>query len=513
MRKLGRGDAWRPAVPRAPALVLMLACSLACVAVLAAAASGEEASTPAPKAPPAPANDALSGAQQVHTLPASLDGTTVGASTEPGEVESGCRVPTKNSVWYSVRLSTAHRVALDLAAAGALDATIDVYHAVRSQLTPVACQQTEGEGKASLSFQASKNGLYDIRVAALQSSQLATFSLEVFLPTPAVAPPGPPLPPQGASGQVDRIQNINAAYSFVMHSGTSYMINLANETKGGCVTGSLFAPGTRSFGSEGEESEEGSSAAVLRIHCSGFRLFTPGPGEGGLYSLELTPRFSRRGVQRFRVQVGRAGAAETSPGIALGNYGVARGHLNGDGLPVLRLYRMEITSHSNLTLKLTAPASAEFKLQLRNANGNLIECACEGAGSQKLAHRLSPGTYYADVSARAHNSGSFSLLRESRTITSTAISFTSRKVTAGQSLGIDVKVSPEVSGPVSVRIERFDPVFGWQFYRKEQAIASAGLASVPFVPPALGMWRAKANFLGSRTASPSAVGFTYLLVG
>lgn len=500
-------------VSRLLASALALAFALAGVTALAASASGEEVTTSAPKGPPPPANDALAGAQQVHTLPASLNGTTVGATTEAAEVESGCHVPTKSSVWYSVRLSAAHRVALQLAAAGALDATVDVYHAVRSQLTPVACQQTEGEGKASLSFEASKNGLYDIRVAALASSQLAAFSLEVFLPTPSVGPPGPPLPAGGVSGQVDRIQNVNAAYSFVMRSGVSYMINLANETKGGCVTGSLFAPGTRSFGSEGEESEEGSSAAVLRIHCSGFRLFTPGPGEGGLYSLELTPRFSRRGVQRFRVQVAQAGPAETSPGIALGNYGVARGHLNGDGLPVLRLYRMEITSHSNLTLKLTAPASAEFKLQLRDANGNLIECACEGGGSEKLAHRLSPGTYYASVSARAHSSGNFSLLRESRTITSTAISFTSHKVSAGQPLAIDVTLTPGVSGPVSVLIERFDPVFGWQYYREEHAFASAGLASVPFTPPALGMWRAKANFEGSRTASPSAVGFTYLHVG
>jgi hypothetical protein len=35
---------------------------------------------------------------------------------------------------------------------------------------------------------------------------------------------------------------------------------------------------------------------------------------------------------------------------------------------------------------------------------------------------------------------------------------------------------------------------------------------VPFTPPAVGMWRAKANYEGSRTASPSAVGYTYLRV-
>ena len=86
------------------------------------------------------------------------------------------------------------------------------------------------------------------------------------------------------------------------------------------------------------------------------------------------------------------------------------------------------------------------------------------------------------------------------------------KAAPGQGLGIEVKVAPAESGPVSVDIERFDPVFGWQFYREAHAFASGGLATVPFAPPAVGQWRAKATYEGSSTASPSAVGFTYLLV-
>src|SRR5277367_4965180 len=155
----------------ARALSSALAAVLAAAMVLAAAASGEAGN---PSSPSPPANDTLAGAQAIHTLPASINGTTVGATTEAGERESACSVPTGSSVWYSVRLPAAHRVALHLAAAGALDATVDVYHAVRSQLTSVGCQETDANGKASFSFRASKNGLYDVRVAALQSSQLAT---------------------------------------------------------------------------------------------------------------------------------------------------------------------------------------------------------------------------------------------------------------------------------------------------------------------------------------------------
>jgi hypothetical protein len=449
----------------------------------------------------APANDASANAQVIHGLPATLDGTTIAATTEAGEPGSGCAGSTTNSVWYSVRPASAEQISVDLEAGGALDATVDVYHAVRSEVGRVECDRTDKQGKASLSFKAAKNGLYLIRVAALENSQLATFKLNVFLPTPAVRPPGAPLPSGGAGGQVDPIQNVNAAFAVTLHSGVSYLINLANEHEGGCVHGALFRPGTHSF-------ETGSP--VLHIGCGGYRLFTPGAGQGGLYSFEVTP--GARGVQRFHFEVARADSSETAPGLPLGNYAVGRGRLDGRGVRVLRLYRMQVTSHSNLTLKLKAPDSAEFNLQLRNASGNVIECECGDSGSQTLQHQLSPGRYYAVVSARGTSSGNFSLVRESRTITTTRLSFTSSNVAAGQQLGINVKISPAASGPVAVEIERFDPVFGWQFYRESRATASGGSASVAFTPPSVGSWRANASYGGSRTASPSSVGFSYLSV-
>jgi hypothetical protein len=217
-------------------------------------------------------------------------------------------------------------------------------------------------------------------------------------------------------------------------------------------------------------------------------------------------------VQRFHLQVAPAGPAETAPGIGLGNYAHAHGRLDGRGISVLRLYRLDVTSHSNLTLRLIAPGSADFNLQLRNQNGNVIECQCGGSGSQTLQHQLVTGRYYAVVSVRDATAGNFTLVRESRTITSTSLSFSSAKAAPGEGLGIDVKVSPAASGPVTVEIERFDPVFGWQFYRQDHVFASEGSASDPFTPPAVGRWRAKATYEGSRTSSPSAVGFSYLLV-
>jgi len=470
----------------------------AAVVLLAALAA---AAAPAAAAPPA--NDNLASAQQIHSLPATLGGTLVGATVEPQEEGSGCASSTGPSVWYSVRAGAKERIAVNLAAAGALDATVDVFHAVRSQLQRVGCERTDSHGLASFGFTASKNGLYEIRVAALPASQLAGFTLEVFLPTPAVGPPGPRLPAGGAAGKVDRIQNINAAYSVVMRAGVSYLVNLANKTPGACVSARVFAPGTRSF-------EEGE--AVMHLRCGGFGLYTPGPGQGGVYSIELTPRESFKTVQRFRIEVAPAGPAETAPGVALGNYGRARGHLDGNGIHVLRLYRMDVHTHSNLTLRLSAPVSADFNLQLRNINGNVIECDCGGSGPQTLARQLRPGRYYAVVSVRDATAGNFSLLRESRTITQTRVSFGSSRAGAGQAVGVHVQVSPAVSGPVTVDVERFDPVFGWQFYRRESGFAAGGAASLPFAAPAVGRWRVRGRFGGSRTASPSGAGFAYLLV-
>jgi hypothetical protein len=123
-----------------------------------------------------------------------------------------------------------------------------------------------------------------------------------------------------------------------------------------------------------------------------------------------------------------------------------------------------------------------------------------------------PGTYYAVVAVRNGTSGDFTLVRESRTITTTSVSFSSAKAAPDSGLAIDVKVAPAESGPVVVNVERFDPVFGWQFYRQFDGLASGGLAAISFSPSTAGSWRANAKYLGSRTASPSSVGFTYLLV-
>src|SRR4051794_6645745 len=80
---------------------------------------------PAASAAP-PANDARAAAQPLGALPASVRGTTVGATVEADEPPSQCAT-TGASVWYSFTAAESRSVVLALDAEGDLDAAADVY--------------------------------------------------------------------------------------------------------------------------------------------------------------------------------------------------------------------------------------------------------------------------------------------------------------------------------------------------------------------------------------------------
>ena len=172
-----------------------------------------------------------------------------------------------------------------------------------------------------------------------------------------------------------------------MHAGVSYLISLANETEGACVSGALFAPGTKSFGGEEEEGASCRTAAASTAAATGCSR--PRPGKGGRYSFEITPRLSHRGVQTLPPagrprgpgrNGSRADARRTTRTRTVTSTAAASGAAavpDGGHEP----FQPHAQAHA-------LRQSAEFKLQLRNQNGNVIECDCEGSGSQTLAHQL-----------------------------------------------------------------------------------------------------------------------------
>jgi hypothetical protein len=470
----------------------------ALTAILALATAGAAIADPAP-----PSNDSRDSPVVLGPLPATASGTTVGATVSPIDPSSSC-ADEGGSVWYQLAVGSQAppSIAVQVEANGDLDAAVDVFVKQRSQNLPVTCQRTDKHGEAVFAFKPQKQTTYLIRVAQLANSDSGTFSLHVFQPPPAATPPGTPLPAQGASGSLARVVNVSSAYAAQLTAGVSYQVNLVSRIKG-CMRLAIFAPGTKTFDS---------ASPVGGLHCQGYRLFTP--RLSGRYSLLVQADGFAPGTQPYHLQLAAATPAETAPGLTLGNYRRVGGYLNGSHVGVLRLYQFDVTSRSNLQLNLSTGAQRPFNLELLSQDGKQLDCSCNDEGDQTLTYTTRPGRYYALVQARDFSSGGFTLIRRSRTITHTSVLFDGERYIQeppGASAAIQVHVTPGVSGPATVEIDRFDPVAGWQFYKDERVNVVNGSGSFSFTPPSAGQWLAQADFLGSRGASPSASGHSRLL--
>jgi hypothetical protein len=444
--------------------------------------------------PPPPPNDDRANASDLGTLPASVTGTTAGATVEPNEPGSDCTQPGP-SVWYRFTTDAKpSRLAVELNANGDLDAVVDLFIRQRSQNVPVSCDITDKNGDAALSLNPAASTTYLVRVAERNNSVSGSFQLKVFALPPIARPPGTPLAAGGASGTLLRVLNTTAAYSAQLTAGTPYRVNLVSRIQG-CMQLAIFAPGTTSF--------DGGSP-VTGPHCQGYRLFTP--RQSGVYSFVVSASSETQGPQPYHLQIAPATIAETAPGVFIDNNERVHAVLRGNRVDDLRLYRFDVTNRSNLLLSLQTGSSKPFDLELITKSGKEVECACGSQGPQSITRVTRPGRYFAVVRARDFSSGRFTLLRRSRAITSTTIRINHSRyvqVSPGTSVSIGVNVSPSVSGRASIEIDRFDPLAGWQFYRQQTVTVSNGSATLPFTPPSVGPWLVHASFLGSTTASPS----------
>ena len=170
--------------------------------------------------------------------------------------------------------------------------------------------------------------------------------MRVVAPDAPERPPGRPLRSSGASGSVDRIANPDDAYGVTMHSGITYRVHLVSRDR--CVDAALFPPGTSSFPA-GE--------AVRSFNCDDYFLYTPGPGEGGRFSVQVQAPRSRRGALPYRVTVARAGEDDTAPGVLLANDQRVSGSLRGGGADVVDLYRFSVRQREH-----PGPAPAHGRL-------------------------------------------------------------------------------------------------------------------------------------------------------
>jgi hypothetical protein len=464
---------------------------------LAVLAPTGPAGAAAPAAAAAPANDARASAQSLGSPPANVSGTTVGATVETLEPTGGCGLAGP-SVWYRVDASADGRLIVDLHAAGDLDAIVDVFQRVRSQVTPVGCDATDKEGAASEAFRVKKGESYLIRVAQLPASVAGTFTLELAVAAPEPTAPGPQLPARGVTRTLDRVGHVSDAFSARLRSGVAYRINLASLGEDSCVTLRIYGAGTSSF-------DEG---ALREISCGGYVLYTPGPGDGGRFSFFAQASSRVRGAQRYHLQVARAGADDTAPGLFIHNFARVRGAVRGAGVDVVDLYRFDVRTRSTLFASLATAGSLDLVL-LRD-DGRRLACACDEDGGAELHRGLRPGRYFLAVRSRDGSNARYTLRRASRTITTSKIQVEGKRVTQvapGRTVGVSVVTSPSVDGPVTITVERFDPLSGWQFLHRYHS-----RGSLSFTPPAVGKYRFRGSFDGTRGAAPSETGYARLTV-
>jgi hypothetical protein len=446
-----------------------------------------------------PANDNRATATSVEGLPATVSGTTIGATDDPKDPRSDCG-RAHDTVWYRLSGAEAGRLVVRINAFGDLDAVVAVYRAVRSRLVPAGCTATDDNGRGALSF-TSGGGDYLIMVGRERTSDDGKFRLTMFRQEPSSKAPGRALPRRGVGTWVEPISDYDDAWSLRMKAGVEYRINLS-PARGRCITLALFGPGTRSFA--------GAQPRHL-LPCGGYFTYTPGFGGTGRYSLLVTASDQRPGRQRYHLQAALAGPDDMAPGLPLRNLHTRRGTISGTRIDVVDLYRFHVSGRADVMLTFRGPASA--RLILLGENGHRLGSS-DGPGT--LTSRLGRGTYFVAVRAESGAHGRYRISLLERTITTTTVlanGLRSATVAPGASVAITVAVAFSPAGTVRLELDRFDPLSGWHFYRLYRLhLGGNGRVGLSWRPPAIGHWRVHASFGGTRTASPSDGGTARIVV-
>jgi hypothetical protein len=177
-------------------------------------------------------------------------------------------------------------------------------------------------------------------------------------------------------------------------------------------------------------------------------------------------------------------------------------------IDVVDLYRFDVVRRSGLFLRLRTRGL--MQMTLLTDRGRRLD-----SSGFLIRRGLPSGRYFVAVRSESDRRVPYTLSRISRTITRSSLTVNgSRHAQAPPSTAarVGVSVTPSVSGPVRVDVERFDPLAGWQFFHRFNTRAVNGHASVSFVPPAVGRYRVRGLFLRTHAATASATNVATLLV-
>jgi hypothetical protein len=432
-----------------------------------------------------PANDTRRDAAPMGRLPATVHGSTLGATADDADPDS-CTLAA-GTVWYSLAARTGGRVVLRLAAEGELDAAVAVIRRVRSQTDALGCAPTDRKGIATLAFPVASGATYLIGVGQRRGSGPGDFSLRALASQPPEHAPGTALPAAGARSTVDGLTDVNDIWWKTMEAGRTYRIAFSSR---GCADLDLRGPRGR----------------LRYFECNGYTTFTPGPDGGGRYILEVSATGTGRS-QPYRLRVAASEPDDIGVGLELANLGTARGSLAPAGVDVVDLYHFDVAVSSDVRLRLANTGASSFTLLLITDGGARID-----ASAGQIRRRLVRGRYVVAVRADVGSAaGRYALSLAVRGVTTTTLSTRDAEIAPGSAVSLIAQTTPSPDGgTIEVQIDRFDPLTGWQFNRLVRVAAPGG--SISWTPPYPGRWRARASFLGTLRASPSRSGYAHVLV-
>ena len=429
------------------------------------------------KLPPAPpANDRFAAARRLGHMPTTVSGTTVGARTEESDPE-GCGLY-NGTVWYRLRPAHDGLVLLKLHANGKLDAVVGVLAQARSRLAAGSCRGTDTRGNATVAFRGVHTTTYYIIVGNQQGSKPGTFTLTALASAPAERFPGRALPARPVHATLNGLTNVNDVWHTTLTAGTTYRFAFASK---GCARADLIRRTDR--------------AVLVSVSCTGYRTFTPGPDGGGMYVVQVAAAPNDRD-QPYRLQFARSGPDDIGIGLPLANQTVRAGRLDPRGIDVVDIYHFDVQRRSDVKLSLTAKGKTAFRLVVVTEDGSRI-----GGEAQGVRRTLDPGRYVVAVTAAPSTpSGAYRLSLLVRDLTATTLAVPSMTISEGAAITLHPVVTPAATGVITLQIDRFDPLTGWQ-YTSLTRIQAGG--SQTWTPPSAGTWRVRASYLGSSTASPS----------
>jgi len=182
------------------------------------------------------------------------------------------------------------------------------------------------------------------------------------------------------------------------------------------------------------------------------------------------------------------------------------GSLSGSNIDVVDLYRFDVRRLS--TVQAALASSAGIQLALTRLDGTRIADTTPGS---TVRETLKPGTYLLAVSAPGRVGGSYTLALLVRVVTRTTLTADGKArvtVPVGDTVVLRTETTPAPGGGTArVVLEYQDPLAGWVY--RESWDVSPG-SSVQFTPRAVGAWRVRATFFGTRGSSPSASHLVYV---